>query len=66
MKLAAITTRERILGDEVEPHALDQLPDGGAEQDSEAWWSAIVRATRRMLDKGDVSASDIIGVNISS
>ncbi|HZH77772.1 MAG TPA: FGGY-family carbohydrate kinase [Archangium sp.] len=66
VKLAAITTRGRILGGEVEPHALDLLPDGGAEQDPEAWWSAIVRATRRMLDKGIVSAHDIIGVNISS
>ncbi|HEX8818609.1 MAG TPA: FGGY-family carbohydrate kinase [Archangium sp.] len=66
VKLAVITTRGRILGSEVEPQKLDLLPDGGAEQDPEAWWSAIVRATRRMLDKGIVSASDIIGVNISS
>ncbi|HEY0093428.1 MAG TPA: FGGY-family carbohydrate kinase, partial [Archangium sp.] len=66
VKLAAITTRGTILGGEVEPQELQLLPDGGAEQDPEAWWSAIVRATRRLLDKGVVSADDIVGINISS
>ncbi|WP_426731748.1 xylulokinase [Myxococcus faecalis] len=66
VKLAVVTLRGRILGGEVEPLALDLLPDGGAEQDPEAWWSAIVRGTRRLLGAGTVSARDIIGVNCSS
>ncbi|WP_375768088.1 FGGY-family carbohydrate kinase [Archangium gephyra] len=66
VKLAAVTLRGTILGGEVEPQELQLLPDGGAEQDPEAWWSAIVRATRRLLDKGVVSADDIVGINISS
>ena len=66
VKLAAVTLRGTILGGEVEPQELHLLPDGGAEQDPEAWWSAIIRGTRRLLDKGVVSADDIVGINISS
>ncbi len=66
VKLAAITPRGAILGSEVEPIPLSLLPGGGAEQDPESWWSAIVRATRRLLERGVVAASAIIGVNCSS
>jgi xylulokinase len=66
VKLALITPRGRILGGEVEPIPLSLLPEGGAEQDPESWWSAIVRGTRRLLDQGVASPSDVIGVNCSS
>jgi xylulokinase len=66
VKLAAISLRGAILGGEVEPLELHLLPDGGAEQDAEAWWAAIVRGTRRLLAKEGVRAGDIIGVNVSS
>jgi xylulokinase len=66
VKLAVVTLRGRILGGDVEPLELDLLPDGGAEQDPESWWAAIVRGTRRMLDKGVIPAEDIIGINVSS
>ncbi|MDC0714745.1 FGGY-family carbohydrate kinase [Stigmatella sp. ncwal1] len=65
VKLAAVTTRGVILGGEVEPLPLSLLPEGGAEQDPESWWSAIVRAARRLLDREGVSAADIVGVNCS-
>lgn len=66
VKLAVVTLRGRILGGEVEPLALDLLPDGGAEQEPEAWWSAVVRGTRRLLESGKVAARDIVGVNCSA
>ncbi len=66
VKLAAITPRGAIIASEVEPTRLSLLPDGGAEQDPEDWWGAILRATRRMLTSGAVSARDIIGVNCSA
>lgn len=66
VKLAIVTTRGKILGGDVEPIALELLPDGGAEQDPESWWAAIVRGTRRLLGSGAVSADDIIGINVSS
>jgi xylulokinase len=41
------------------------LPDGGAEQDPEEWWAAVVRGTRRMLDRGAVGAEDVVGIGSS-
>jgi xylulokinase len=66
VKLAAVTLRGKILGGEVEPLELSLLPEGGAEQDPESWWAALVRGTRRLLDKGVVSPRDILGVNVSA
>lgn len=66
VKLALITTRGVILGGEEEPLTLSLLPEGGAEQEPEDWWSAIVRATRRLLERGVTSPGDIIGVNVGS
>ncbi|NOK02300.1 MULTISPECIES: FGGY-family carbohydrate kinase [Myxococcus] len=66
VKVAAVTLRGRILGGDVEPLELSLLPDGGAEQQPEAWWRAIVLATRRLLASGAVRAGDVIGVNCSS
>ncbi|WP_225413274.1 xylulokinase [Stigmatella hybrida] len=66
VKLALVTTRGVILGGEVEPLPLALLPEGGAEQDPESWWSAIVRGTRRLLARDGVSAADVVGVNCSS
>jgi xylulokinase len=66
VKLAAITPRGAIVASQVEPTQLSLLPNGGAEQDPEEWWSAIVRGTGRMLDSGAVSAGDFIGVNLSA
>lgn len=66
VKLAAVTLRGRLLGGEVEPLELRLLPGGGAEQEPEAWWQAIVRGTRRLLDSGVVAAGDLLGVNVSS
>ncbi|MBM7113399.1 xylulokinase [Archangium primigenium] len=66
VKLAAVDLRGHILGGTVEPLDLKLLPEGGAEQDPEAWWAAIVRAARRLLDSGAVAARDIIALNTSA
>jgi len=66
VKLALITTRGAILGGEVEPLPLSLLPEGGAEQEPEHWWSAVVRATRRLLERGVASPADVIGVNVGA
>ncbi|WP_224367614.1 xylulokinase [Hyalangium versicolor] len=66
VKVALITTRGAILAGDEEPLPLSLLPEGGAEQDPESWWSAIVRATRRLLERGDVSPGDVVGVNVGT
>jgi xylulokinase len=66
VKLAVVSVRGRILGGDVEPLELSLFPDGGAEQDPESWWRAIVRGTRRLLESGRIRRDDIVGVNCSS
>lgn len=48
-KVALVSAQGRLIGGEFESVDLFLLPDGGAEQDPEAWWGAIVAATRRTL-----------------
>ena len=66
VKLALITTRGAILAADEEPLPLSLLPAGGAEQDPEHWWEAIVRATQRLLARGAATPGDVIGVNVGS
>ncbi len=35
---------------------------GGAEQDPEEWWNAILKTSKQVIDKGTVSIDDIVGV----
>ncbi len=49
MKVALITLAGRVLAWESEPVPLILTPDGGAEQNPEAWWQAFLSAARRLL-----------------
>lgn len=51
-KVAAVTTDGEVLGGETHPTELKLLPGGGAEQDPEDWWRAIVAATRALHERG--------------
>lgn len=46
-----------------EGYALYVLPDGGAEQDPEEWWSAMCHTTARVLEKSGVDPHDICGIS---
>lgn len=35
---------------------------GGAEQDPEEWWNAILKTAKQVIDRGTVSVDDIVGV----
>lgn len=65
-KVALVSTRGDVLGGEFEPVDLLLLPDGGAEQDPHAWWSAICTASRRLLAQKLVPREAIIGVCCTS
>jgi xylulokinase len=41
------------------------LPDGGAEQDAEAWWRAVVAGTREALGRGVVPPGQIVAVAVT-
>ncbi|MEZ4363285.1 MAG: FGGY-family carbohydrate kinase [Kofleriaceae bacterium] len=51
-KVALVASDGELLACTSEPTALHLLPDGGAEQDPEDWWRAIVTATRRLWSEG--------------
>jgi len=48
-KAVLVSEGGALLGSAFEPVATDLLPGGGAEQDPEQWWSALVAAVRRAL-----------------
>ncbi|MGA9595716.1 MAG: FGGY family carbohydrate kinase, partial [Acidimicrobiia bacterium] len=48
-KVALVGDDGTLTGSDFEPVELLLLPGGGAEQDPNAWWSAIVAATKRTL-----------------
>jgi xylulokinase len=65
-KVALVSARGRIEANAYEPVALRLLPGGGAEQDPNAWWSAVVSATRRVLAEGVVPLDRIVGVGCTA
>lgn len=65
-KVVLATTRGRILGHERERTPLRILPGGGAEQDPDDWWHAIVTALRRLLARGLAPVADIAAICMSS
>ena len=65
-KVVLATTEGELLGHEAEKVALILLPGGGAEQDPDAWWAAIVTATRRLLARDLVDPAEIDAICMSS
>jgi len=41
-------------------------PDGGAEQDPEDWWQAIIITTREMLAKAQVDPKQVVGMSMDA
>ncbi len=65
-KVAVVSDTGRILASAFEPVALRLLPGGGAEQDPEAWWQAVVTATRHALAGDDVDVARIVGLGVTA
>ena len=65
-KVVLARTDGTLLGHEAERVGLILLPGGGAEQDPQAWWDAIVTATRRLLARGLAPVEDIAAICMSS
>jgi xylulokinase len=66
MKVAIADQCGDILAFEWEDTPLYLLPDGGAEQDPNEWWDALIKATNRLLSKNLVPVDDIVAVCVSS
>lgn len=64
--LFSIGEKVELVGSAYGTYHLYILENGGAEQDSEEWWSAMCSTTKELLNKTDISASDIEGISFCS
>ena len=65
-KVALVTTEGEVLASEVESTELFLSEGGGAEQDPDDWWRAIMTAARRITDRELVPREQIIAVAVTS
>jgi xylulokinase len=66
VKVGLFSRHGRLVASAMEPLAVTLFPGGGAEQDAEAWWTAVVRAAERMFDHSPVPAGAVGGLGVSS
>ncbi len=65
-KAALVTLDGDIVGSEFEATGLQLNDKGGAEQDPDAWWTAITTAVRRLLGQGLVPVERIAAVSVTA
>lgn len=65
-KVALVTAEGEVLASEFEPVRTILLPDGGAEQDPDEWWSALLRATERLLARETCPRSRIAVLGVTA
>lgn len=62
----AISDTVTLLGAASQGYELYVLPDGGAEQDPDEWWSAMCETTKTALKDSGIKAKDISGISFCS
>ena len=65
-KSALVSTHGEVIDYEFESVDLLILPDGGAEQNPDQWWQAILKAAKRVLSKKSVAIEDIVCVSCTT
>ena len=65
-KVALVSTSGEVVGHEYETNELILLPNGGAEQDPEDWWSSITTGAARLLARRLVPIDDIVAISITA
>ncbi|HMY44343.1 MAG TPA: FGGY family carbohydrate kinase, partial [Leptospiraceae bacterium] len=58
-KVAIVSTTGQVMASEIEETQLILSHGGGAEQDPADWWSAIARATRRLMESRHVPVESL-------
>ncbi len=66
LKTSLVDRKGRILCSAFEPTPVTFLPGGGAEQDPDHWWLALVKTARRVLKESKVGGADLAAVCVSS
>ncbi|RDE12182.1 MAG: xylulose kinase [Candidatus Thorarchaeota archaeon] len=62
MKPAIVSTKGEVIGFEFEPTPVHLYPGGGAEQNPVEWWTAFLKASKRLLERRLVPDKDIVAV----
>ena len=64
-KVAVVGISGVIVAEEFEPCGLVHTDDGGIEQSPDEWWSAVVVATRRLLEQPAVDRQSIVAIAVT-
>ncbi len=64
--LFSLGDRIELVGGQYATYNLYILENGGAEQDTEEWWNALVSCTRGLLEKTGVDPGQIQGISFCS
>ncbi len=65
-KTALISVYGEVLDSEFQETPIILLPGGGAEQDPEGWWKAIMDTSKKVLAKGLVLPENIVAVSVTT
>lgn len=65
-KAALVSRRGRIAAAAIRGIEMQQLPGGGAEQDPEQWWRAVVEASREALERSGLPPESVIAVRCAT
>lgn len=65
-KTALISVYGDVVDSEFQDTPIILLPGGGAEQDPEGWWNAIMSTSQKVLKKGLVPPEDIVAVSVTT
>lgn len=65
-KVALCTATGRVLGGQTAPTRLYLSDGGGAEQDPEDWWQAILSATARLHERGLADPARVVAVGVTA
>ena len=65
-KSALVSTRGEVIDYAFEETGLLLFPNGGAEQDPEQWWTAIMNTASKVLEKKQVPNENIVAISCST
>lgn len=66
IKAAIVTVTGQVLDFEFEQTPIHFLPGGGAEQDPEDWWTALIKASSTLVARNIGSKKHILAIAVSS
>lgn len=66
MKTAIVSMHGEVVGWSFEKTPIELYDDGGAEQDPDLWWSALIKSAKDLISKKLVPKDDIVAMCVSS